>query len=60
MFSYEEDGLQFNDANFASIGHMSADKQFFFNHPLSKIAQAVDVANNINASNTGILENSYT
>ena len=52
MFNYEHDGLQWSGN--AVIGYMSADQQFFYNHPLSQTAAVVNVSSSVNASNTGI------
>ena len=53
IFNYELDGLQWSGN--AVIGYMSADKQFFYNHPLSQTAAVVNVSSSVNASNTGII-----
>ena len=54
IFNYEHDGLQWSDNN-TVIGFMSADKQFFYNHPLSQTVAVVNVSSSLNASNTGIV-----
>jgi fibulin 1/2 len=53
IFNYEHDGLQWSDN--AVIGYMSADQQFFYNHPLSQTDSVVNVSTSEAASNTGVV-----
>ena len=53
IFNYENDGLEWGDN--AVIGYTSADRRFFYNHPLSGTAAVVAVSSSLNASNTGIV-----